>query len=146
MREALAQAQAAMGEGETPVGAVIVRGGSIIAAAHNRIRSLGDPTAHAESLAIREAARLLETTRLTACALYVTLEPCPQCAGAIRLARLREVWFGARDPRLGCCGSLYALTEDPDMPWPAVPAHGGLLESECAALLARCFAERRGRP
>ncbi|GHU74971.1 tRNA-specific adenosine deaminase [Clostridia bacterium] len=136
MRAALSEADQAALEGEVPVGAVIQRNGAIIARAHNRCESLTDPTAHAELLAIQAAARVLGFQRLTDCALYVTLEPCAMCAGAIRLARLKFVYFGAADPSLGCCGSVYRLTEDPALGG-FIPASGGLLEDECATRLSR---------
>jgi tRNA(adenine34) deaminase len=101
MAQALDQARAAAARGEVPVGAVLVRDGVVIAAAGNRVEELADPTAHAEMLALREAARLLGQTRLEGCDLYVTLEPCPMCAAAISLARLRRLYFGAYDPKGG---------------------------------------------
>ena len=142
MREALKEAALALEMGEVPVGAVIARGGEIIARAHNERETGGDPTAHAEVLAIRRAAQALGTRRLDGCTLYVTLEPCPMCAGAIVMARLSEVVFGAYDERAGCCGSLYALTEDSAF-GAVTPCSGGLLEDECRALLDRFFAARR---
>ncbi|MDR1569556.1 MAG: nucleoside deaminase [Oscillospiraceae bacterium] len=135
MRAALAEADRAAALGEIPVGAVVIRGGSIIARAHNRCRIDCDPTAHAEIIALREAARARGDWRLAGCALYVTLEPCPMCAGAIALARLDEVWYGAPDTRQGCCGSVYRITEDRAL-GVFVPANGGLLADECAARLS----------
>lgn len=143
MREALKEAALALELGEVPVGAVMARGGEIIARAHNERETGGDPTAHAEVLAIRRAAQALGTRRLDGCTLYVTLEPCPMCAGAIVMARIGEVVFGAYDDRAGCCGSLYALTEDAAF-GTATPCSGGLLEAECRALLERFFAAKRG--
>lgn len=142
MRAALEEAEHALALGEVPVGAVIVRDGEIIARAHNERETGGDPTAHAEVLAIRRAAAALGSRRLAGCHLYVTLEPCPMCAGAIAMARLGEVVFGAYDPRAGCCGSLYALTEDAAF-GAVIPSSGGLLEDECRAVLDRFFAEKR---
>ena len=143
MRAALGEAAQALALGEVPVGAVVVRDGEIVASAHNERETGGDPTAHAEVLAIRRAARALGRRRLSDCTLYVTLEPCPMCAGAIAMARLGKVVFGAYDERAGCCGSLYALTEDAAF-GAVIPSSGGLLEEECRALLDRFFAAKRG--
>lgn len=143
MRAALGEAAQALALGEVPVGAVVVRDGEIVARAHNERETGGDPTAHAEVLAIRRAARALGRRRLSDCTLYVTLEPCPMCAGAIAMARLGEVVFGAYDERAGCCGSLYALTEDAAF-GAVIPSSGGLLEGECRALLDQFFAAKRG--
>lgn len=143
MRAALGEAAQALALGEVPVGAVVVRDGEIVASAHNERETGGDPTAHAEVLAIRRAARALGRRRLSDCTLYVTLEPCPMCAGAIAMARLGEVIFGAYDERAGCCGSLYALTEDAAF-GAVIPSSGGLLEEKCRALLDRFFAAKRG--
>ena len=143
MSAALGEAAQALALGEVPVGAVVVRDGEIVASAHNERETGGDPTAHAEVLAIRRAARALGRRRLSDCTLYVTLEPCPMCAGAIAMARLGEVVFGAYDERAGCCGSLYALTEDAAF-GAVIPSSGGLLEEKCRALLDRFFAEKRG--
>ncbi len=143
MRLALEEAKRAGERGEIPVGAVVVRAGEVIARAGNdRERSL-DPLGHAEALALRGAARALKARRLCGCTLYVTLEPCPMCAGAILLSRPDAVVFGARDERAGCCGSVYRLTEDADLGLGSVPAHGGVLAAECAALLDEFFARRR---
>lgn len=143
MRAALEEAERALALGEVPVGAVVVCGGEIVARTHNERETGGDPTAHAEVLAIRRAAAALGRRRLSDCTLYVTLEPCPMCAGAIAMARLGEVVFGAYDERAGCCGSLYALTEDAAF-GAVIPCSGGLLEGECRVLLERFFAEKRG--
>ena len=142
MRAALEEAALALALGEVPVGAVIARGGEIIARAHNERETGGDPTAHAEVLAIRRAAEALGTRRLSGCTLLVTLEPCPMCAGAIVMAQLSGVVFGAYDPKAGCCGSVYALPEDAAF-GAAVPCTGGLLEEDCRAILDRFFAEKR---
>lgn len=145
MREALAEAQAAADAGDTPVGAVLVRDDTLIARAGNRREALGDPTAHAEMLVLREGAAKLGTRRLSGCTLYVTLEPCPMCAGAVALARPDAVIFGAHDTRFGCCGSVYRLTEDERLGLGAVPAHGGILAAECAAILEAFFRKARVR-
>ncbi len=145
MREALAQARQALEEGEVPVGAAIVLDGRTIALAHNERERTQDPTAHAEVLALRRAAKALGSRRLTGCALYATLEPCPMCAGAAALAGVSEVIFGAYDPRAGCAGSVYVLPEDPAFGADAA-CTGGVLEDECTALLAEFFGARRARP
>src|SRR3990172_4201362 len=113
MRLAYEQARAALAEDEVPVGAVIVRGGRVIAAAHNQREQLRDPTAHAEMLAITQAAQALGNWRLDGCTLYVTLEPCPMCAGAIVLARIPRVVYGVADPKAGAANTLYQLLNDP---------------------------------
>jgi tRNA(adenine34) deaminase len=142
MREALALASAAAALGEVPVGAVLVKDGEVIGRGANRPISSADPTAHAEVVALRQAAARLGNYRLTGCELYVTLEPCAMCVGAMLHARLARVVFGARDPKTGACGSVVDL--------PAVGAlnhharfEGGVLAEECSALLRRFFAERR---
>ena len=142
MREALKLAQEALDAGETPVGCVIVRAGEIIARARNRREEARDPTAHAEMLAIREAARKTGNWRLSDCEMYVTLEPCPMCAGAVSQARLGRLVFGAFDKERGCAGSVYRICEDPAFPW-FTPSEGGVLEAECALLLNRFFQRAR---
>jgi len=146
MRLALTEAERAAAEGEIPVGAVVVKDGEVIAAAHNRREQLNDPTAHAEMLALQAASRKLKNRRLTGCTLYTTLEPCPMCAGAMVMARLDACCFGARDEKQGCCESVYALTNEPSFFWRLTSA-GGLLEEECRRLLTDFFQERRpGEP
>ena len=142
MRLALAEARAAFDAGETPVGAVIVRNGAVVAKARNRREELCDPTAHAELLAMREAASALGKRRLDDCELYVTLEPCPMCAGAMVLACLGRCWFGAADERQGCCESVYAIPRDPAF-YHSVPCVGGICAEESAALLKAFFAGKR---
>lgn len=144
MRLALEAARLAGEAGDVPVGAVVVRQGEVIATAGNRREALGDPTAHAEMLILRQAAEVLGTRRLAGCTLYVTLEPCPMCAGAIALARPDAVVFGAHDGRMGCCGSVYRLTEDPALGLGAVPTHGGILAADCAKILEDFFIRKRG--
>ena len=112
MLEALKEAEKAYRIGEVPVGAVLVKDGHIIARAYNQVESLKDPTAHAEILAIREGTRILESWRLEACDLYVSLEPCAMCAGALVQARINKVFFGVRDSRKGCCGTVHNLLDD----------------------------------
>ena len=142
MREALLLAQEAQLAGEVPVGAVVVCGGRIVAHARNERETSGDPTAHAEVLALRRAAEALHRRRLDGCTLYVTLEPCPMCAGAIVMAGVDAVFFGVYDPRCGCAGSLYDLPEDAAF-GRAIPCSGGLLEAECQAVLDSCFDSKR---
>ena len=142
MERALEQAKLALLSGDVPVGAVVVYEGEIVACAHNEREKTCDPTAHAEVLAIRRAAEALQRRRLTGCTLYVTLEPCPMCAGAIVMSGIEHVYFGAYDPRMGCTGSVYALTEDP-----ALGAHissiGGICEQACSELVTGFFVARR---
>lgn len=142
MLEALKEAQKAYELGEIPVGAVIAHEGDIIARAHNLRETTGDPTAHAEVLAIREAAQKLGRRRLSGCTLYVTLEPCPMCAGTMVMACLDRCYFGAKDERQGCCESLYALPSDPAF-YHRVSCVGGLMEAECAELLKGFFSKKR---
>ena len=139
---ALEEARLALAEGETPVGCVIVRDGRIIARGHNRRYNDHDPTAHAEILAIRRAASVLGDWRLSGCTLYVTLEPCPMCAGAILMARLSRLVFGASDPAQGCAGSVYRIPEDPAFSH-FCPVDGGVLQEECAALISDFFFHAR---
>lgn len=142
MREALKLAREAQMAGEVPVGAVVVCKEKIIARARNERETSGDPTAHAEVLALRRAAEALGTRRLEGCTLYVTLEPCPMCAGAIVMAGIDAVFFGAYDPRCGCAGSLYDLPEDASF-GRVIPCSGGLLEAECRLALNAFFDLRR---
>jgi len=140
MRYALREAERALECGEVPVGCVIVHEGEIVGKAHNQRETLQDPTAHAEILAITQAAAHFRSWRLEGAKLYVTLEPCPMCAGAIILARIAEVHFGAHDPKAGACGTLMNLLEDPHFNHqPAV--HSGLLADECGTILT-CFFRR----
>jgi tRNA(adenine34) deaminase len=142
MREALQLASDAAAAGDVPVGAVIVRGGAAIAKAANRTVRDKDPTGHAELLAIREASRVLGDWRLTGCTLYVTLEPCAMCAGAIVLARIDRVAFGAFDEKAGMAGSVADLLRHPRLNHrPQVQA--GVLASETGALLSEFFRVRR---
>ncbi len=113
MELALQEAEKAAGQGEVPIGAVIVKDGQVIAKAHNMREQWLDATAHAEVIAIREACETLRNWRLSGCTLYVTVEPCPMCAGAMVMSRLGRCVFGAADPEKGCCGSIYDLPADP---------------------------------
>ena len=140
---AIEQAQRAEGHGDVPIGAVVARDGEPLAAAGNERELRRDPTAHAEILAIRAAAEALGGWRLTGTTLYVTLEPCAMCAGAIVLARIPAVVFGAPDPKAGAAGSVLDILAEPALNHrPAVT--GGVLEPECAALLTKFFSARRG--
>ena len=142
MREALAEAEKAFEAGEIPVGAVMAKDGVIVSRAHNLREMTGDPTAHAEVLAIRAAAQKLGARRLNDCTLYVTLEPCPMCAGTMVMACVGRCYFAARDERQGCCESVYALTHDPAF-YHRLPCVGGLLEAEASELMRRFFRMRR---
>jgi tRNA(adenine34) deaminase len=142
MRKALRQAQAAAEADEVPVGAVIVRDGQLLAAAHNGREQLRDPTAHAEMLAITQAAAAVEDWRLEGCTLYVTLEPCAMCAGAIVLARIPRVVFGASDAKAGAVRSLFELLSDRRLNHRAEVV-GGVLGAECGHLLSHFFAGKR---
>jgi tRNA(adenine34) deaminase len=142
MTYAYREAEKAYEAGEVPVGCVIVHGGEIIGKAHNLRETLQDPTAHAEVLAITQAANHLQSWRLEETELYVTLEPCPMCAGAIILARIEKVYFGATDPKAGCCGTLMNLLEDPRFNHaPAV--FPGLMAEPCGAILSDFFRQIR---
>jgi tRNA(adenine34) deaminase len=142
MREALVEAERGKAAGEVPVGAVIVVDGAIAGRAHNAPIALSDPTAHAEVLALREAARTAGNYRLPGATLFVTLEPCAMCCGAAIQARLARVVYGARDPKAGAVESLYRLLDDPRLNH-RVSAVGGVLEAESAALLRGFFDTRR---
>lgn len=142
MRECLLLAHEAALNGEVPVGAIIVHNGKVIASAYNRTVTDHDPTAHAEHIAIREASRVLGRWRLDDCTLYVTLEPCAQCAGSIVLARLKRVVFGAWDDKAGMAGSVYDLLRNPRLNHsPEVRA--GVLSQECGEVLRVFFESRR---
>jgi tRNA(adenine34) deaminase len=142
MRLALREAERASAHADVPIGAVVVRDGELVAAAHNERELRQDPTAHAEVLALREAARLAGAWRVLDAALYVTLEPCAMCAGAIVLARVARVVYGARDPKAGACGSVLDVLGEPRLNHrPEVS--GGLLAEQCGELLSAFFASRR---
>lgn len=142
MQAALREAQQAMAEDEVPVGAIVVADGDVIAAAHNGRETLRDPTAHAEMIAITQAASALSSWRLTGCTLYVTLEPCPMCAGAIVQARVPTVVYGATDPKAGAVDSLYNLLADERLNHQA-EVHSGILAEDCGEILRRFFRARR---
>ena len=142
MRLALREAQAALGHDDVPIGAVVVHDGEVIAAAHNERELRQDPTAHAELLALREASRVLGSWRVLDAVLYVTLEPCAMCAGAVVLARVARVVYGTVDPKAGAAGSVLDVLAQPRLNHrPDVAA--GLLAEECAALLTEFFGSRR---
>ena len=142
MREALEQARAAASHGDVPVGAVVVREGRVIARAHNERELRGDPTAHAEVLALRAAADAVGGWRLDGCTLYVTLEPCVMCAGAMQQSRIDRVVFGAADPKGGATGTLYNVAADPRLNHEVDVTHGVLAE-ESSRLLSEFFALHR---
>jgi tRNA(adenine34) deaminase len=143
MRLALREAERAREHGDVPIGAVVTHAGEVIAQAHNERELLKDPTAHAELLALREAAVALGGWRVLDTTLYVTLEPCAMCAGAIVLARVPRVLFGASDPKAGAAGSVLDVLAEPSLNHrPEV--EGGLLGQECGELLSEFFASRRG--
>ena len=142
MREALEQARAAASHGDVPVGAVVVREGRVIARAHNERELRGDPTAHAEVLALRAAADAVGGWRLDGCTLYVTLEPCVMCAGAMQQSRIDRVVFGAPDPKGGATGTLYNVAADPRLNHEVDVTHGVLAE-ESSRLLSEFFAMHR---
>ena len=145
MLEALTQARRAAGIGEVPIGAVVVREGEVIGRGHNRREIEGDPLAHAELLAIREAASRLQGWRLEGCTLYATLEPCAMCAGALVNSRVARLVYGAADPKAGYCGTLGNLVQDPRLNH-RLEVTAGVLESESAALLRGFFASLRRAP
>ena len=145
MRLALAEAAKAAAAGETPVGAVLVVDGQVVASAHNMRETWQDPTAHAESIALREAAARLGRWRMPDASLYVTLEPCLMCAGALVLARVGRVVYGCRDPKAGALGSVYDVVRDGRLNhvYRITP---GVLEQECQALLSGFFEKLRNKP
>jgi len=143
MGEALTLARAAQARGEVPVGAIVVRDGAVVGRGGNAPISHADPTAHAEIAALREAGRRLDNYRLPGCTLYVTLEPCAMCAGAIMHARLARLVFGARDPKTGACGSIVDLFADRRLNHHTAVT-GGVRADECGRLLSAFFAARRG--
>ena len=142
MRLALDQARMAFDGDEVPIGAVVVREDRVVGEGHNQRETLGDPTAHAEMIAITQAAETLGSWRLLDCTLYVTLEPCPMCAGAVVQARLPRVIYGAADPKAGACHTLYQITDDARLNHRATVI-GGVLREECRAVLQEFFARQR---
>ena len=142
MSEALKEAEKAFDSNEVPVGAVIVHEGRIIARAHNQIKLLRDPTAHAEMIAITQAASYLASERLINTTMYATIEPCSMCAGALVLARVKRLVYGAGDPRTGACGSVFNVTDSKNLNH-RIKATKGVLGKECAALMKEFFKEKR---
>lgn len=142
MQLAYEEAQQAMRENEVPIGAVIIRDGHVIARAHNQREQLRDPTAHAEMIAITQAAQALQSWRLEGCTLYVTLEPCPMCAGAILLARIPTVVYGAIDPKAGAVQTLFHLLNDSRLNH-RVETIAGVMAEPCARILSQFFQDQR---
>jgi len=142
MREAIRQAKMAAEADEVPVGAVIVYERKIIARAHNQIEMLKDPTAHAEMIAITQATNYLSSKWLQECSIYVTIEPCSMCAGALVLARMRRVCFGACDPKTGACGSVVNIANHKSLNH-RMETTGGVLDAECASLVSEFFKKKR---
>jgi tRNA(adenine34) deaminase len=144
MRRALREAGRAAAEGEVPVGAVVVKDGRLLGSAHNQRERLHDPTAHAEMIAITQAAEAVGSWRLDGATIFVTLEPCPMCAGALVNARMGRLVYGADDPKAGACGSLMDLANDRRLNH-RLPVTRGVLAAECGAVLREFFRARRGR-
>ncbi|HUL42824.1 MAG TPA: tRNA adenosine(34) deaminase TadA [Bacteroidota bacterium] len=144
MESALREAALALQRDESPVGAVIVKNGNIIGKGSNQTEMLNDATAHAEMIALTAAAAHLGSKWLENCTMYVTLEPCPMCAGAIVLARLPLLVFGAYDPKAGACTTLYTITNDTRLNH-RVHTIGGVLEQKCGAILREFFVQKRGK-
>lgn len=144
MRAALRLARQAFEEGEVPIGAVVVHHDRVIGEGYNQRETLNDPTAHAEMIAITQAAQSLESWRLLDCTMYVTLEPCPMCAGAIVLARIPTVIYGTTDPKAGACHTLYQITDDTRLNHRATVL-GGVLQPECKGILQEFFALQRAQ-
>jgi tRNA(adenine34) deaminase len=144
MEQALELARRALDSADVPVGALVVREGHVIGRGYNQREKLRDPTAHAEMIALSAAAEFLGRWRLDGCTLYVTLEPCTMCAGALVLARIQRLVYGARDPKAGACGSLFEITQDPRLNH-RVETVGGVLADAATALLQDFFRARRGR-
>jgi len=144
MREALRMAQAALEHDEVPVGCLIVHDGRVVGRAHNQREMLQDPTAHAEMIAITQAAEALGSWRLTGCTLYVTLEPCAMCAGAMVLARLDRLVYGAGDPKAGAVDSVFKLLEEPRLNH-RIKVTAGVRREECGAILTQFFRKKRGQ-
>ena len=142
MNEALKQAKEAFSKDEVPVGAVVVHDGKIIARAHNQVELLKDPTAHAEMLAITQATNYLGTKWLNDCSIYVTIEPCSMCAGALVLARVKKLYFGAEDPKTGACGSIIDITNNKKLNH-RIAVKKGIQEKECSLFLTEFFKRKR---
>ena len=144
MKEALAEAKKAAAAGEVPVGAVIVKDGEIVGRGHNETETAMDPTAHAEMIAIRQAAKNLGGWRLTDCTMYVTTEPCSMCAGAIVWSRISRLFIGTMDPKSGACGSVFNIPQESRLNH-FVEIETGLMQEECSSLMKSFFKELRKR-
>jgi len=144
MQEALQEARQAFQEDEVPVGAVVVHQGKIIARGHNQVERLKDPTAHAEIIAITSAANYLGTKWLNQVSLYVTIEPCSMCAGALVLARVKKIYFGACDPKTGACGSVVNIVNHKKLNH-RIKVTKGILQEECSSLLKNFFSRKRAK-
>ncbi len=144
MQEALREAEIAFQLGEVPIGAVIEKDGQIIARGHNLTETLKDPTAHAEMIAIRQAARILGGWRLTGCSLYVTVEPCSMCAGAMVWARIENLYIGAMDPKAGACGSVFQIADCGRLNH-RMKIETGIMEEECGQMMRQFFRQLRNR-
>ena len=142
MQEALKEAKKAASEDEVPVGAVVVHDGRIISRGYNQIERLKDPTAHAEMLSLTSAANYLKTKWLNGASMYVTIEPCSMCAGALVLSRIKHLYFGAKDPKTGACGSVVNIVNHKKLNH-RIEIKKGILESECAGLLSEFFKKKR---
>ena len=142
MNEALAEARHAFDIGEVPIGAVIVKDGEIIARGHNLTETQKDPTAHAEMIAIREATARLGSTRLTGCSMYVTVEPCSMCAGALVWARMEKLYIGTMDKKAGACGSVFDIVDNPKLNHRII-VEAGIMEEECKAIMQEFFRDLR---
>jgi tRNA(adenine34) deaminase len=142
MREAIKQARIAFSRDEVPIGAVIVHKNRIIAKAYNQVEMLKDPTAHAEMLVLTEASNFLHNKWLLDCAIYVTIEPCSMCAGALVLSRIKKVVFGAKDPKTGACGSIFNIVNNKNLNH-RLQIKRGVLESDCSLLLKDFFKTKR---
>lgn len=144
MQEALKEAKSAFDEDEVPVGAIVVYKGKIISRAHNQVERLKDPTAHAEMLALTSAAAYLDTKWLSGVSLYVTIEPCAMCSGALVLSRIKNLYFGASDPKAGACGSVVNIAHHKKLNH-HLKIKGGILKHECGLLLREFFKEKRNK-
>jgi len=144
MSEALKQAHEAFEQDEVPVGAVIIHNGRVIARAHNQIELLKDPTAHAEMIAITQAAAYLKSERLLGCSMYATIEPCSMCAGALVLARVKRIYYGAKDPKTGACGSVFDIVNSKKLNH-RIKTTGGILAEDCGSLLTEFFKKKRNK-
>lgn len=142
MREALKEAKKALEEDEVPVGAVVVCEGKIISRGYNQVERLNDPTAHAEMLTLTSATNFLKTKWLNSASLYVTIEPCSMCAGALVLARIKNLYFGSRDPKTGACGSVTNIVNNKKLNH-RIKVKGGILGEECGSLLSQFFKKKR---